>query len=93
VESARKTVSPSTRTNNARPPARSIVSGEVASAATVARALPKAVVDVRFRFGFAGTTRCGFFGGLLTTAGFGVRVARWTCAGGAVGGGVGCTKD
>ena len=91
MESARKIVSPSTRTNNARPPTKSIVSGEVALSVTVDCAVARA--PVRLGFGFTWATRFGFFDGLLTTAGFGVRVARCTGAGGGVGGGVGCTKD
>ena len=77
-------MSPSTRMNNARPPARSIVSGVADLATKVARAAGNAVLG----FGFALVTRVDFLGVFLA-ADFctGVR-ARGTGAVGA--GGWGC---
>ena len=76
-------MSPSTRTNNANPPTRSIVSGE--SAATVVRTRGK----TRFCFDFAAITR--FFFGVFLAGGFctGVWARRTGAAGGGAGGG-GC---
>lgn len=84
-------MSPSTRTNNASPPTRSNVSGEVALSVTVVCAVARG--PVRLGFGLDEATCDCCFDGLLTTFGFGVRVARCTGAGGGVGGGVGWKKD
>lgn len=68
------------------------MSGDVALAATFACALPSAV-DFDLGLAFTGATRFGFFGGLLTTAVFGVRAAGRAGAGCGVGGGGCWTKD
>jgi hypothetical protein len=62
VENARKSVSPRTRTNNARPPIRSSVSGELEAAA--AAGATRGSVTLVF---FAGRERAGFFFTALCT--------------------------
>ena len=81
----RKTVSPRTRTNNARPPASSMVSGEADSATTV-RARGRTRLDV-----WVEPARVGF-GFSLATGGFCIRAGGRRTGVDGVGVDCGCTK-